>query len=376
MKLRTREAPERGTWADQLSMIPSARSIKTQRMVGFGGLFLALAGPLGMVASFATALVALHLLGSSKQSAMVRKQMLAVTPREYARFASAARQVFQATGRRMPHVILLKARQANAGAARIGRGGLLLGTTALLDATDARGLRAILAHEATHYRKADSRGKAATTFGIAGLRAASFWSPWSAGWRGGSRAFIGALWSPAFLLLQGAALGLQVVANVAGRTVERRADRRGAEEVGDPLGLARALAEIEAYNRTVAGTGWRSRLSGNNIRRVPNIGQRLAGLLLLDHPRTEHRIRVLEKQASGGLNGVPGVELRRVGVAPRVVQGAADRRGLRSRGRRGLRSAAGPGVARLPVGSGTRAGHSASEGCGRRPIESGPATPT
>ncbi len=214
---------------------------------------------------------------------------------------------------RTPAVYIIEDPAPNAFAAgRNPEHAYVAATTGLVDLMGARELRAVMAHEIAHVRNRDVRLMALTAV-LAGallilsdilLRVFIF-----GGGRNNSNnpfALIGVL-----VALVLAPIGAVMIQMALSRRREFLADASAAEITGDPEGMARALAVLQADTRQVGHVG---RATAHLYIESPLVkGRGLLGSLggmFQTHPRLDDRIAALEEAGGfrldrGVLNAVP-----------------------------------------------------------------------
>jgi heat shock protein HtpX len=217
----------------------------------------------------------------------------------------------------MPRVAIVEAAAPNAFATgRDARHAVVAVTTGLLEILDEDELVAVLAHELGHVRNRDIliSSVAATLAGA--VTALADWLQWGL--------FFGAHrddedgsplhWLGGLLMLILAPIAAVLIQLAISRGREFGADETGAELVGDPLALARALEKIEAY---AAGTPLHVSPAASHLFIIPPLTGEALSSLFSTHPSTTARIRRLEQLAERMLARRPGWT-RGAYVAPRI----------------------------------------------------------
>jgi heat shock protein HtpX len=198
----------------------------------------------------------------------------------------------------MPRVAIIDAAAPNAFATGRDPGHAVVAvTTGLLEVLDEDELVAVLAHELGHVRNRDIliSSVAATLAGA--VTAPADWLQWGL--------FFGAhhddeersplRWLGAIPMLILAPIAAVLIQLAISRGREFGADETGAELVGDPLALARALEKIEA---DAAGTPLRVNPAAGHLVIIPPLTGEALASLLSTHPSTAARVRRLEQLAA------------------------------------------------------------------------------
>jgi heat shock protein HtpX len=212
---------------------------------------------------------------------------------------AAVREVAQRAGLPVPRVYYIDEAQPNAFATgRNPRHAAVAVTRGLLELTTRDELRGVLAHEMAHIRNRDiliGSIAAAVAMGISFLANMAMWF----GMFGGGDDEDGP--NPVALLLMAilAPVAATILQLALSRSREFEADRTGAEILGDPEPLARALAKLDAVSQRVPSHVQPAQASAYIVN--PLTGQRRDfSRLFLTHPPMEERIsRLRALEASG-----------------------------------------------------------------------------
>ena len=199
----------------------------------------------------------------------------------------------------MPRVYIIESDQPNAFATgRDPEHAAVAATTGILGRLSRAELAGVLGHELTHVKNRDTLTMtiAATIAGAIGMLAnfAFFFggARSSEDGRGNPLGAVGAI----FMMLL-APLAATLIQLAISRTREYSADAGGAQISGNPLGLASALAKLEANAREVPNPDAERHPATAHLFIVnPLSGGGLAGLFST-HPATEDRIARLEEMA-------------------------------------------------------------------------------
>jgi heat shock protein HtpX len=262
-------------------------------LAAIGGLLVAVGSLLGGAAGAVVGLalgVAVCGVSYWKSDAIAIRSAGAVPapPDTYARLHEVVREVAARAGVPVPRVYVIPEAQPNAFATgRNPRNAVVAVTSGLLEITTRDELRGVIAHEIGHIRHRDiliGSVAAAVATGISFLANLAMF----AGMFGGDDED-----SPNPL----AALLIAVLAPVAAtilqlalsRSREYEADRAGAEILGDPEPLARALEKLDATARLVPADVEPAQAGGYIVN--PLTGGRVAvNRLFLTHPPVEDRV--------------------------------------------------------------------------------------
>jgi heat shock protein HtpX len=213
------------------------------------------------------------------------------------------RELATRAGLPMPRVYLMDNPQPNAFAT--GRNpdhAAVAATTGLLRMLDTRELAAVIAHELGHIKNRDTLTMTVTAT-IAGAISmlAQFGMMFGGGRRDGESRGGGLGVLLAVLLAPIAAMLVQMAIS---RTREYAADRSSAQTSGDPLGLASALAEIDAAARQIENVPAEQHPTTAPLFIINPLSGLRMGNLFATHPSTENRIAALEEIAAS--RGGPG----------------------------------------------------------------------
>jgi heat shock protein HtpX len=234
------------------------------------------------------------------------------------------RELAGRAGLPMPRVYIIESEQPNAFATgRSPEHAAVAATSGILRILTREELAGVLGHELTHVRNRDSMTMtiAATIAGAIGMLAHFaffFGGARSEDERGNPLGAVGAI---AMMILAPLAATLVQLAISRGREFE--ADRGGAEISGNPLGLASALAKLEAGAQALPNLQAEQHPATAHLFIVNPLSGEGMQSLFSTHPSTEQRIARLRAIAASMGQG-PG---RTAAVAP-----AAPRRALHTSG--------------------------------------------
>ncbi|MFL5270186.1 MAG: zinc metalloprotease HtpX [Stellaceae bacterium] len=277
-------------------------------LAGLTALFMAvgylIGGPDGMLIALIVA-VAMNLFSYWKSDTLVLSMHGAqeVDDRTAPEFVGLVRGLATRAGLPMPRVYLMDNPQPNAFAT--GRNpyhAAVAATTGLLRMLDTRELAAVIAHELGHIKNRDTLTMTVTAT-IAGAISmlAQFGMMFGGGRRDGESRGGGLGVLLAVLLAPIAAMLVQMAIS---RTREYAADRSSAQTSGDPLGLASALAKIDAAARQIENVPAEQHPTTAPLFIINPLSGLRMGNLFATHPSTENRIAALEEIAAS--RGGPG----------------------------------------------------------------------
>lgn len=196
----------------------------------------------------------------------------------------------------MPRVYTIDMAQPNAFATgRNPRHAAVAATRGILELLNTRELRGVIAHELAHIKNRDTLTMTVTAT-IAGaismLANFAFWlAPMS-----GDRDRPAGIWGSLLVMIL-APLVAMLVQMAISRTREYAADRGGAEICGDPLALADALKKLERTAARVPNYNAEQNPATAHMFIVNPLHMHQMDNLFATHPRTENRVRELEKLA-------------------------------------------------------------------------------
>jgi heat shock protein HtpX len=276
-------------------------------LAGLTALFMAvgylIGGPDGMLIAFIVA-VAMNLFSYWKSDTLVLSMHGAqeVDDRTAPEFVGLVRELATRAGLPMPRVYLMDNPQPNAFATgRNPNHAAVAATTGLLRMLDTRELAAVIAHELGHIKNRDTLTMTVTAT-IAGAISmlAQFGMMFGGGRRDGESrgGGLGVL-----LAVQLAPIAAMLVQMAISRTREYAADRSSAQTSVDPLGLASALAKIDAAARQIENVPAEQHPTTAPLFIINPLSGLRMGNLFATHPSTENRIAALEEIAAsrGGL---------------------------------------------------------------------------
>jgi heat shock protein HtpX len=277
-------------------------------LAGLTALFMAvgylIGGPDGMLIALIVA-VAMNLFSYWKSDTLVLSMHGAqeVDDRTAPEFVGLVRGLATRAGLPMPRVYLMDNPQPNAFAT--GRNpyhAAVAATTGLLRMLDTRELAAVIAHELGHIKNRDTLTMTVTAT-IAGAISmlAQFGMMFGGGRRDGESRGGGLGVLLAVLLAPIAAMLVQMAIS---RTREYAADRSSAQTSADPLGLASALAKIDAAARQIENVPAEQHPTTAPLFIINPLSGLRMGNLFATHPSTENRIAALEEIAAS--TGGPG----------------------------------------------------------------------
>ena len=284
-------------------------------LAGLTALFMAvgylIGGPDGMLIALIVA-VAMNLFSYWKSDTLVLSMHGAqeVDDRTAPEFVGLVRELATRAGLPMPRVYLMDNPQPNAFATgRNPNHAAVAATTGLLRMLDTRELAAVIAHELGHIKNRDTLTMTVTaTIAGAVSMLAQFGMMFGGGRRDGeSRGGLATLL--AVLLAPIAAMLVQMAIS---RTREYAADRSSAQTSGDPLGLASALAKIDAAARQIENVPAEQHPTTAPLFIINPLSGLRMGNLFATHPSTENRIAALEEIAAS-MGGPGSAMLRRSG---------------------------------------------------------------
>ena len=267
------------------------------------GLLLALgylaAGPQGIVpALIFAALLNFGAYWFSDRAALAMAGAREVSYAEAPALHCIVAQLAARAGLPMPRIAIVDAAAPNAFATgRDRRHAVVAVTTGLLEILDEDELTAVLAHELGHIRNRDILVSSVAATLAGAVTAAADWLQWGL-FFGGHRddeETSPLHWLGAALMLVLAPIAAVLIQLAISRGREFGADETGAELVGDPLALARALDKIEAY---AAGTPLPVNPAASHLFIIPPLTGAALANLFSTHPSTAARVRRLERLAS------------------------------------------------------------------------------
>ena len=267
-----------------------------------------------------------------------RKGMARAKPEDIERFRRIVNEMADKVGlnddERPKEIVVVEDELANAGAAdfavpkvvrKMDHGkvhrkvvrqnkGYIVAFSGLLRAMPDEELRAVVGHEMTHWKHADSMKGTALHYGLRVVSAFRGFIPFAAAWAAlggvnfsfapsvvwkGIEASLDAVATPKYGIMVGATVAAWTLRSTAQRAMEYRADRGGAKLEGAKV-MASSLRKLDIHNNQVdTGTGFINKcvnkLYGNSFRKGPNPLQRIALTVFCDHPATYDRIKRLNK---------------------------------------------------------------------------------
>jgi len=285
-------------------------------LAGLTALFMAvgylIGGPDGMLIALIVA-VAMNLFSYWKSDTLVLSMHGAqeVDDRTAPEFVGLVRELATRAGLPMPRVYLMDNPQPNAFATgRNPNHAAVAATTGLLRMLDTRELAAVIAHELGHIKNRDTLTMTVTaTIAGAVSMLAQFGMMFGGGRRDGESRGGGLATLLAVLLAPIAAMLVQMAIS---RTREYAADRSSAQTSGDPLGLASALAKIDAAARQIENVPAEQHPTTAPLFIINPLSGLRMGNLFATHPSTENRIAALEEIAAS-MGGPGSAMLRRSG---------------------------------------------------------------
>ena len=270
----------------------------TALFVSIGAL---LGGRQGMLLALAFAL-ATNAFSYWFSDAMVLRMYNAreVDARSAPQYYAIVRELVQRAGMPMPRVYLIDEAAPNAFATgRNPQHAAVAATTGLLDALDARELRAVMAHELSHVRHRDILISTIGATMAGAISALANFALFFGGRDENGRA-VNPIAGIALALLAPLAAGLIQMA--ISRAREFEADRGAAELTGDPLALAGALRRIEAIAQH--GLPFAAAEEHPATAQMMIVNPLLGGgiaRLFSTHPSTDERVAALTRLAQFGV---------------------------------------------------------------------------
>lgn len=269
-------------------------------LAGLTALFMAVGylidGPDGMAIAFVLA-AALNLFSYWRSDKLVLSMYRAqeVDERSAPEFVGLVRELSTHAGLPMPRTYLIDNPQPNAFATgRNPNNSAVAATTGLLATLDTRELAGVIGHELSHIKNRDTLTMTVTaTLAGAISMLAQFGMLFGGGRRNGNNRGIGTL-----LAVMLAPIAAMLVQMAISRTREYAADRSSAEMSRDPLGLASALAKIDATARQVVNMPAENNPTTAPLFIINPLSGAGVGNLFSTHPSTSKRIAALEAIAA------------------------------------------------------------------------------
>jgi heat shock protein HtpX len=273
---------------------------KTAALLAFlGALFLGIGSLFGQGGLVIGLILGLAFVGGSywfsDKLAVMSARAVPVTEQEAPQLYAIVRDLAQRANMPLPRIYMSPAEQPNAFAT--GRGpkkAVVAVTRGLMQVLDEDEIRGVLAHEMAHVRHRDiliTSVAAAVAMAITFLARMAMWG---AIFGGGGRDddngnIFGAL---AMIIL--APIAAALIQMALSRSREYEADRGGAELLGNPEPLARALQKIEAYAKQVPMNVDPAQATAYIINPLTGRKVQFANLFST-HPPTEERVKRLRE---------------------------------------------------------------------------------
>jgi heat shock protein HtpX len=264
-----------------------------------GALFLGIGSIWGQTGLVIGLVLGLLFVGGSywfsDKLAVLAARAVPVSEAEAPQLYAIVRDLAQRANMPMPRIYMSPADQPNAFATgRNPRKAVVAVTRGLLQVLDEDELRGVLAHEIAHVRHRDiliTSVAAAVALAITFLARMAMWG---AIFGGGSRDDDNGNVFSALAMMILAPIAAALIQMALSRSREFEADRGGAELIGDPEPLARALQKIEAYAKRVPMDIDPAHATAFIIN--PLTGRRVQfANLFMTHPPTEERVRRLRE---------------------------------------------------------------------------------
>ncbi len=197
----------------------------------------------------------------------------------------------------MPRVYLINEDQPNAFATgRNPENAAVAATTGLLRILNRDEIAGVMAHELAHVKNRDTLTMTITATIAGAISMLANFALFFGGNRNNPLGLIGAI---ALVIL--APVAAMLVQMAISRTREYSADKMGAEISGKPLGLASALAKLQAGAARIDNERAEANPATAHLFIVNPLHARNIGKLFSTHPDTDSRIARLEEMAGRGL---------------------------------------------------------------------------
>jgi heat shock protein HtpX len=267
-------------------------------LAGLGAVFLGIGSLFGTGGLVIGLVIGLVFVGGSywfsDKLAVAAARAVPVSEAEAPQLYAIVRDLAQRSDMPMPRIYMSPADQPNAFAT--GRGphkAVVAVTRGLMQVLDEDELRGVLAHEMAHVRHRDiliTSVAAAVAMAITFIARIAVWGAiFGGGGRDDDNNVFGAL---ALVIL--APIAAALIQMALSRSREFEADRGGAEMLGDPEPLARALQKIEAYAKRVPMNVDPAQATAYIINPLTGRKVQFANWFMT-HPPTEERIRRLRE---------------------------------------------------------------------------------